>query len=89
MVFHVCIAVITHLIRINALKLPYDLSFHCFLPFKSVNNLVQHGGNIADHSSGLQLKSLYEIHTFSEAIWLPKGWYCAKLIMHVILTLKL
>lgn len=58
MVFHVCIAVIAHLIRINEPKLPHDLSFHCFLPFKSVNNLVQQGGNIAHHSSGLQLKSL-------------------------------
>ena len=50
MVFHLCIAIITHLIRINALKMLYDLSFHCFLPYKSVNNVVQRGGNIADHS---------------------------------------
>lgn len=58
MVFHVRIAIITRLIRINALKMLYGLSFHYFLPFKSVDNVVQHGGNIADRSSGLQLKSL-------------------------------
>ena len=52
MLFHVRIAIITCLRRINALKMLYDLPFHYFLPFKWVDNVIQHGGcNIADHSA--------------------------------------
>lgn len=53
MVFHVCIAIMICLIGRNTLEMLCDLSFHYFLPFKSVNNVVQRGGNTAGSSSGL------------------------------------